>query len=582
MTPPCWGASRPVTFNDLARRRGGVDRERHLRRPPAPGWRACPDRRVEGDFTLVHGSPRDPLWEYLISVPGARLALGAFDSTYCLVGHTHLPLVFRDEQGQVRPVAAPDGSRLRLDDRRLILNPGGVGQPRDGDPRACGMLLDTDTGTAEWRRVAYPLAEAQAAIRSRGLPPASPTAWPWVGDLGLVGPGRCRGEATAVAALGPAQGPRKRPCPALCSRLRRRARLTCWGPGARRPDEDTEAPRPSPPAQSGPRLAEPDRPPTDDRPPRATARGPAARSAARVPRAERPEARRPPRPRRSATEPVLPLHAVGRPRGPPEGARGAGARGRIAAALRRVLFGRPLASAEEIGERLSKKKALAIFSSDAISSSAYATEEILRVLVVAGAAALVFSLEVAIAIAILLAVVSTSYRQIGYAYPNGGGAYAVAKENLGRFPSLVAGGALLVDYVLTVAVSTSSAVAQITSALPELLAWTVPLGVFFIVVMTLGNLRGIRESGNIFAAPTYLFVASALLMIGWAPSASSSRAPAPSPTRSPAHPTHSRRSRSCWCCAPSRAGRWPSRVSRPSPTACPRSSRPSRATQPRR
>jgi amino acid transporter len=187
---------------------------------------------------------------------------------------------------------------------------------------------------------------------------------------------------------------------------------------------------------------------------------------------------------------------------------------RIAADLRHVLFGRPLASAEEIGERLSKKKALAIFSSDAISSSAYATEEILRVLVVAGATALVFSLEVAIAIAILLAVVSTSYRQIGYAYPNGGGAYAVAKENLGRFASLAAGGALLVDYILTVAVSTSSAVAQITSALPELLAWTVPMGVLFIVIMTLGNLRGIRESGNIFAAPTYLFVGSALLMVG--------------------------------------------------------------------
>jgi amino acid transporter len=179
-----------------------------------------------------------------------------------------------------------------------------------------------------------------------------------------------------------------------------------------------------------------------------------------------------------------------------------------------MLFGRPLASSEEIGERLSKTKALAIFSSDAISSSAYATEEILRVLIVAGAAAFVLSLEVAIAIAILLAVVSTSYRQIGIAYPNGGGAYAVSKENLGWLPSLVAAGALLVDYVLTVAVSISSAVAQITSALPELLPWTVPLGVLFIIFMMLGNLRGIRESGNIFAAPTYLFVGTALLMIG--------------------------------------------------------------------
>jgi amino acid transporter len=190
-----------------------------------------------------------------------------------------------------------------------------------------------------------------------------------------------------------------------------------------------------------------------------------------------------------------------------------GALARVRTTSRRVLFGRPLASAEEIGERLSKVKALAIFSSDAISSSAYATEEILRVLIVAGAVAFTLSLEVAIAIAILLAVVSTSYRQIGHAYPNGGGAYAVAKENLGRWAALVAGAALLVDYILTVAVSTSSAVAQITSALPDLLPWTVPLGVLFIALMTLGNLRGIRESGNIFALPTYLFVGSALLMI---------------------------------------------------------------------
>jgi amino acid transporter len=191
-----------------------------------------------------------------------------------------------------------------------------------------------------------------------------------------------------------------------------------------------------------------------------------------------------------------------------------GALARFRATSRHVLFGRALSSSEEIGERLSKVKALAIFSSDAISSSAYATEEILRVLIVAGAVAFTLSLEVAIAIAILLAVVSTSYRQIGYAYPNGGGAYAVAKENLGRWASLIAASALLVDYVLTVAVSTSSAVAQITSALPNLLPWTVPMGVLFIVLMALGNLRGMRESGNIFALPTYLFVGTALLMIG--------------------------------------------------------------------
>ena len=138
----------------------------------------------------------------------------------------------------------------------------------------------------------------------------------------------------------------------------------------------------------------------------------------------------------------------------------------------------------------------------------------MRALIVAGAGALFLSLEVAIAIAILLAVVSTSYRQIGYAYPNGGGAYAVSKENLGRYAALIAGAALLVDYILTVAVSISSAVQQITSAVPDLLPWGVAMGVLFIVVMSIGNLRGLRESGNIFAIPTYLFAGSALLMIG--------------------------------------------------------------------
>jgi len=188
--------------------------------------------------------------------------------------------------------------------------------------------------------------------------------------------------------------------------------------------------------------------------------------------------------------------------------------GKAIVRTRAVLFGKPLASDQDIEERLNKKKALAIFSSDAISSSAYATEEILIVLVAAGASALFLSLPIAIAIAILLAVVSTSYRQIGYAYPNGGGAYAVSKENLGRFAALIAAGSLLVDYILTVAVSTSSAVQQIVSAIPSLHDAAVGMAIVFIVLMSIGNLRGIRESGNIFAIPTYLFVGSALLMIG--------------------------------------------------------------------
>jgi amino acid transporter len=189
--------------------------------------------------------------------------------------------------------------------------------------------------------------------------------------------------------------------------------------------------------------------------------------------------------------------------------------GRAWARIRGVAIGRPLASEEEIGERLSKKKALAIFSSDAISSSAYATEEILRVLVLAGAGvALSLSLEVAVAISILLAVVAISYRQVCRAYPSGGGAYSVSKENLGAIASLVAAAALLIDYVMTVAVSTASAVAQAYSVVPSLYDVRIVIAVVAITLITAANLRGLRESGNIFAIPTYLFLGLALSMVG--------------------------------------------------------------------
>jgi amino acid transporter len=188
--------------------------------------------------------------------------------------------------------------------------------------------------------------------------------------------------------------------------------------------------------------------------------------------------------------------------------------GRTWARVRGVAIGRPLASEEEAGERLSKKKALAIFSSDAISSSAYATQEIIRVLAVAGATALAFSVGVSIAIAVLLAVVATSYRQVCRAYPNGGGAYAVAKENLNPLLGLVAAAALLIDYVMTVAVSTASAIGQIASVLPNLAPVKIEIAVVVIFLMTVANLRGLRESGNIFAVPTYAFLGLALLMVG--------------------------------------------------------------------
>ena len=189
--------------------------------------------------------------------------------------------------------------------------------------------------------------------------------------------------------------------------------------------------------------------------------------------------------------------------------------GRLLARVKGVAIGRPLASEEELGERLSKKKALAIFSSDAISSSAYATEEIVLAFILAGAGsfALGLSLPVAVAIAGLLGVVAFSYRQVCIAYPTGGGSYSVSKENFGRLASLVAASALLIDYNLTAAVSTSSAVEQIASAFPALSDGRVMIGVVALGLITLANLRGVREAGNIFAVPTYLFLFSALLMI---------------------------------------------------------------------
>src|SRR5512141_2586842 len=175
------------------------------------------------------------------------------------------------------------------------------------------------------------------------------------------------------------------------------------------------------------------------------------------------------------------------------------AAGRAIERIRHALFGRRLSIHEEIGERLSKVKALAIFSSDAISSSAYATEEILRVLVLAGAAAMSSSIGVSIAIATLLAIVALSYRQVCQAFPNGGGAYAVARQELTPLLGLVAAAALLIDYVVSVAVSTSSALDQLASLVPAAGDYKVVIAVTVITLMTIANLRGLRESGNIFA-----------------------------------------------------------------------------------
>jgi amino acid transporter len=183
--------------------------------------------------------------------------------------------------------------------------------------------------------------------------------------------------------------------------------------------------------------------------------------------------------------------------------------------LRQFLIGKPLATSQAHHERLSKVKALAVFASDALSSNAYATEEILHVLILAGAGALALSLPVAGAIAVLLLIVGTSYYQIIRSYPTGGGTYIVSKDNLGALPALVAGAALLIDYVLTVSVSIAAGVAALFSWLPNLLPYRVPLAIAAVAIITLINLRGVRESGTIFAIPTYVFVCSVFGMLGY-------------------------------------------------------------------
>lgn len=183
--------------------------------------------------------------------------------------------------------------------------------------------------------------------------------------------------------------------------------------------------------------------------------------------------------------------------------------------IRRILIGEPLPNEAEISERLTNAKALAIFASDAMSSVAYATEEILLVLAVAGSrGGLEYSIFISMAIALLLGTVAFSYRQTVFAYPNGGGSYIVSKENLGIIPGLIAAAALLLDYVLTVSVSIAAGTAAITSAFPELQPFTVLIAVGFVAIMVIGNLRGLRESGNIFAVPTYIFIGALSLLIG--------------------------------------------------------------------
>ena len=182
--------------------------------------------------------------------------------------------------------------------------------------------------------------------------------------------------------------------------------------------------------------------------------------------------------------------------------------------LKRLFVGTPLPTAQARHERLSKRTGLAIFASDNLSSVAYATEEIMRVLILAGAGALSLSTPISLAIGAVICVVIYSYRQTIVAYPQGASDYIVAKDNLGTAAGLVAGSALLIDYTLTVAVSVSAGIAAVTSAVPPLFPYRVVLGVAAIALIAYGNLRGLRESGRLFALPSYLFIGGFLALLG--------------------------------------------------------------------
>ena len=184
--------------------------------------------------------------------------------------------------------------------------------------------------------------------------------------------------------------------------------------------------------------------------------------------------------------------------------------------VKRLLIGRPLSTREFEQQRLPKRLALGVFSTDAIASTAFATQEILVVLVpAAGMAALGYLVPISLLVVALLVIVVLSYRQTLYAYPNGGGSYIVSRENLGKNPSLVAAASLLVDYTLTVSVSVAAGVAAITSAIAPFRGYEVELAVALIVIIAIGNLRGVRESGRLFAPPTYLYVSIMTLLVVW-------------------------------------------------------------------
>ena len=207
--------------------------------------------------------------------------------------------------------------------------------------------------------------------------------------------------------------------------------------------------------------------------------------------------------------------------------------GRVLESLQRVVLGPPLRSSAVAHEKMRKLVALPVLSSDLLSSVAYGPEAMLSVLVIAGASGLRLALPLSAALVVLMLAVGASYRQTIAAYPSGAGSYIVAGDNLGELPGLAAAVGLLADYVLTVAVSVAAGIAAITSAVPSLDRWSVPLGLAAIALLLAGNLRGVREAGYLFAAPTYLFLLAMAILIGVGLAHAASRGFAAQP---PPHP----------------------------------------------